>query len=131
MANQGNHILIRPTRIGDLNLDGAVSIADFITLASNFNLTGTATWEEGDLNYDRGVTISDFIDLASNFNTSYAGEALPISDADARALADFAAANGVPEPGVIASGVAAGLLLARRRGRDCGARRCKPSSAGR
>src|SRR5207244_9070532 len=50
-------ILIRPTRIGDLNLDGQVTISDFIDLASNFGHTD-ATWQEGDLNYDGQVTIS-------------------------------------------------------------------------
>src|SRR4029453_1339914 len=70
-------ILIRPTRIGDLNLDGAVTISDFIDLASHFN--GTGGWQEGDLNGDGTVSISDFIDLASNFNSTYAGDILPIS----------------------------------------------------
>jgi len=81
--------LARLTRIGDLNLDGAVTISDFIDLASNFNKAGT--WQEGDLNYDGFVTISDFIDLASNFNQSVSGEAMPISESDAAMLAQFAA----------------------------------------
>jgi len=124
-----DHVLVRSTRIGDLNLDGIVTISDFIDLASNFGLTGTATWQEGDLNYDGSVTISDFIDLASNFNTSYAGDSWPISDSDAKALADFAQAHGVPEPGVMMMGLGTALLLARRR-RE-GFTRCTPSSAGR
>ena len=117
LATIGNHILIRPTRIGDLNLDGTVSIADFIILASNFNLTGTATWQDGDLNYDRSVTISDFIDLASNFNTSYGGEVWPISDADAKMLSDFAQESGasVPEPAALGMLLSPLLLLARKR----------------
>src|SRR5439155_8307551 len=45
------NIFIRLTRIGDVNLDGTVSISDFLDLASNFNSTGK-TWQEGDLNYD-------------------------------------------------------------------------------
>ena len=56
---------------GDLNFDGSVSIADFITLASNFN-KNNATWPDGDLNSDRTVTIADFIDLAANFGQSLA-----------------------------------------------------------
>jgi uncharacterized delta-60 repeat protein len=51
---------------GDLNGDGQVTIADFITLASNFGKTG-ATYSDGDLNYDHNVTIADFIALAANF----------------------------------------------------------------
>ena len=69
-------VLVRPTRTGDLNLDGQVSISDFIDLATQFNQPGALTWQEGDLNYDGHVTISDFIDLAANFNTSYAPAAV-------------------------------------------------------
>jgi autotransporter-associated beta strand protein len=107
-------VLIRPTIVGDLNLDGTVSIADFITLASNFNATGTATWEEGDLNYDHNVTIADFITLASNFEMNYAGEAFPIDPADAAQLRAFYQAN-VPEPAVL--GLVGGMSVAfwRRR----------------
>src|SRR5207248_1047496 len=113
------YLLIRPTRIGDLNLDGVVSISDFIDLASNFNGTNK-TWQEGDLNYDGAVTISDFIDLASNFNGSYTGETLPVSAADAQLLADFAAAHGisVPEPQMLGlMALSASGLIARRRRR--------------
>jgi len=107
----------RATKLGDLNLDGVVTISDFIDLASHFN--GSGGWQEGDLNYDGVVTISDFIDLASNFNTSYTGEVWPINAADQQTLASFAASIGanVPEPGtmgLIALG-AFGLLGRRRR----------------
>src|SRR5207245_1320225 len=78
-------LLIRPTRIGDLNLDGIVSIADFITLASNYNRTGV-TWEDGDINYDQKVTIADFIDLSANFGGTYSGESFPISAPEAAQL---------------------------------------------
>jgi hypothetical protein len=100
LALLGDHVTIRPVRVGDLNLDGRVTVADFIDLASNFNTIGTATWQEGDLNYDRNVTLSDFIDLASNFNGAYNGESWPISEAEAALLNEFAAAHGVaiPEP---------------------------------
>jgi T5SS/PEP-CTERM-associated repeat protein/autotransporter-associated beta strand protein len=114
------YILIRPTRIGDLNLDGQVTISDFIDLASNFNSVG-ATWQEGDLNYDGSVTISDFIDLASNFNASYSGQIFPISPEDQQTLATFASSIGaaVPEPGsaVFTLGIGATLLATRRRRR--------------
>lgn len=106
----GNEVLIRYTRIGDLNLDGTVTISDFIDLAAHFNQTN-ATWQMGDVNYDGSVTISDFIDLASNFNQSVSGEAMPIGDEDRAMLDSFAAAN-VPEPGLLAI-----LPLAFLRGR--------------
>ena len=106
-------VLIRPTRVGDLNLDGTVSIADFITLASHFGASGGATWEEGDLNYDKSVTIADFIDLSANFNTDYAGEVFPISPAEQKLLNDFYAAN-VPEPaGLLAVFLGAVILFNR------------------
>src|SRR5439155_25424952 len=98
-AHGDSRLLIRPTRIGDLNLDGIVTIADFIDLASNFNLLGTATWQEGDVNGDGDVSIADFIDLASNFNTSYAGDVLPISASDQQTLSNFAASLGAAVPG--------------------------------
>src|SRR5205085_4790244 len=89
----GQHLLVRPAAIGDVNLDGSVSIADFITLASNFGASGIA-WGEGDLNYDGTVTIADFIDLASAFGSTYTGEVFPISPEDSAQLAEFAAAHG-------------------------------------
>ncbi len=114
------YILIRPTRIGDLNLDGQVTISDFIDLASNFNGTGK-TWQEGDLNYDGSVTISDFIDLASNFGASYTGQIFPISPEDQLTLATFASSIGaaVPEPAsaTLFLGLGATLLATRRRRR--------------
>jgi autotransporter-associated beta strand protein len=116
-AHGDQNIFIRPTRVGDLNLDGAVTISDFIDLASHFN--GVGTWQEGDLNYDGVVTISDFIDLASNFNTSYSGEVFPISPADAQALSDFASAHGVavPEPSTMTLLTLTATALLRRRRR--------------
>src|SRR5205823_3097412 len=106
------YILVRPTRIGDLNLDGVVTISDFIDLSSNFGRTGV-TWQEGDLNYDGSITISDFIDLASNFGATYAGDVIPISDADALILNNFAAAH-VPEPASISLLLLASLATLRR-----------------
>jgi autotransporter-associated beta strand protein len=111
------NIFIRPTRIGDLNLDGQVTISDFIDLASNFNGTGK-TWQEGDLNYDGNVTISDFIDLASNFGGTYAGQTFPISPSDAQLLSNFAAAHSasVPEPTTLTlAALSCTALLPRRR----------------
>ena len=117
-AHGDSRLLIRPTRIGDLNLDGNVTIADFIDLASNFGAIGTATWQEGDVNADGSVTIADFIDLASNFNTSYAGDIFPITPADTQTLSNFAAsiAVAVPEPAAL-SLLAIGVMFFSRRRR--------------
>jgi hypothetical protein len=116
-AHGDSHIQIRLARIGDLNLDGTVSISDFIDLASNFNSSApTITWQEGDLNYDGSVTISDFIDLAANFNSSYVG--------DRETVAEFAQSIGVdpsiigsavPEPGIAMSVVVGSIAVGLRR----------------
>src|SRR5207248_2005616 len=117
-AHGDAYLLIRPTRSGDLNLDGVVSISDFLALASNFG-SGNATWGEGDLNYDGQVSISDFIDLASNFNGSYSGQTFPISAADAPTLSAFAEAHGavVPEPAMMGLLGGAVMMLAGRGGK--------------
>jgi hypothetical protein len=52
---------------GDVNMDGSVTIADFITLAAHFG-QAEQDWSTGDLNGDGLVSIADLIDLASNFN---------------------------------------------------------------
>jgi hypothetical protein len=103
-AHGEDFVLVKATRIGDVNMDGIVSISDFIDLASNFNAPGD--WQHGDLNGDGVVTISDFIDLASNFNTSYSGATWPMSTSESAALAQFASSVGtsVPEPGRLGRG---------------------------
>jgi len=113
------HLLVRPAAIGDLNLDGSVSIADFITLASNFG-AADVSWGEGDLNYDGTVSIADFIDLASAFGSSYTGEVFPVSPEDSAKLAEFAAEHGVlvPEPGLLGIGGMIMLVCSRRRLRN-------------
>jgi hypothetical protein len=116
IARMTDHILIRPTRIGDVNLDGTVTIADFLSLAGNFNAVG-ATWQEGDMNYDMAVTIADFLALAANFNSSYSGQSWEISPEDQLSLATFAESIGapaaVPEPALLGL-LPTALLLSRR-----------------
>ncbi len=100
----GDEVLVRYTVIGDLNLDGTVSISDFIDLAAHFNAARDVTWQMGDVNYDGSVTIADFIDLASNFGQSVSGIATPISEEDRLVLSAFAAsaeASAVPEAGSV------------------------------
>jgi autotransporter-associated beta strand protein len=118
IGKMSDHVVVRATRVGDVNLDGSVTIADFLGLAGNFNLMGTATWQEGDLNYDRNVTIADFLALAGNFNSSYSGERWEVTAEERAILEGFAAAHGAPEPGtmVLGIGVVVGLLRRRKRG---------------
>jgi autotransporter-associated beta strand protein len=113
-------IEIKFTLLGDANLDGAVNGSDFAVLAANFNKAVNG-WDQGDFNYDGSVNGADFADLAANFNKG-ASQANIIS-ADATALSEFAAANGlladVPEPastGLL--GIGAVHLLSRRRRRQ-------------
>ena len=63
-----NDLLIRYTLYGDANLDRAVNIADFSSLAANFNTS--ATWARGNFNYDTLCDIGDFSLLAANYNQS-------------------------------------------------------------
>ena len=58
----------------DLNGDGAVSIADFIILSSNFGKSG-ASYADGDMDGDGQVGISDFIELAASFSSASAAPA--------------------------------------------------------
>jgi probable HAF family extracellular repeat protein len=92
---------------GDLNLDGQVTIADFIQLSAHFDMSGPQlSWTNGDLNYDSAVTIADFIELAANFGSS----------SDLALLNDFVAShpiNAVPEPAFLLAVVA--FFSLRRR----------------
>lgn len=72
-----DHIAPLLPRAGDANIDGTVDIADFATLAGNFNLAAGAVWESGDFTYDNAVTIADFSLLAANFNTTARPAAVP------------------------------------------------------
>ncbi len=69
-------------RVGDLNRDGAVSIADFITLSSNFGKSNIG-WSGGDLNYDNEVSIADFMQMAANFGQNNPQPALAQTTAPA------------------------------------------------
>ena len=91
-----------PTTAGDLNRDGAVNFADFVTLSSNFGRS-ILDHSQGDANCDGVVDFSDFLVLAGN----YGAAPLPAADAS------------VPEPtGLMILGMA---ILFRRRGRRANA----------
>lgn len=53
---------------GDANLDESVSFGDFVSLQTNFGLSGG--WLEGDFNRDGIVSFGDFVTLQSNFGQS-------------------------------------------------------------
>jgi len=52
---------------GDNDYDGAVTLADFSTLASNFGAAGVTPFTMGDGTGDGNVTLADFTELATNF----------------------------------------------------------------
>ena len=120
-----NTIEIAYTLLGDANLDGKVNGEDFTLMASNFNDSVTAGWDEGDFNYSNSVNGEDFVLLADNFN-QFASQSA-VSTSDLAALDSFAAANGisltsVPEPtcGAVALIGTIGLLQTRARSRKRG-----------
>lgn len=61
--------------IGDLDGDGKVSFADFLTLSGNFG-TKVETRAEGDLNGDCWVGFDDFLMLSGNFGAEVPAPAL-------------------------------------------------------
>lgn len=54
---------------GDADLNGEVTLSDFLTLASNFGAAGNpdASWTRGDFDCDGLVAFSDVIELSENF----------------------------------------------------------------
>src|SRR5205823_3570514 len=95
----GDEVLIRYTRIGDLNYDGTVSISDFIDLASNFNQSVS-----GEILPISAADAAMLADFAAANGASY-----------------------VPEPTCIVTAAVLGLLLSSRRRKlplaslaDCG-----------
>ena len=66
-----NTLLVRWTRVGDVNLDGKVGFADLIAVARNYGKTGL-NWDQGDMNYDGAVRFDDLIAVARNYGASAA-----------------------------------------------------------
>jgi autotransporter-associated beta strand protein len=95
-------ILLKRTRVGDLNLDGIVNFSDLLLLAQHYGQTNR-NWDQGDLNYDGSVNFSDLLALAQNYGQSTPALAAP-------ALAQ------VPEPALLGWFVVVPLAaLSRRR----------------
>ncbi len=94
--------------MGDVNLDGAVSLVDLSHLQRNFNLSERAVWTDGDLNGDGRVDRIDVGLLAG----AYGGGTIPKN-----ALAPLAAgASGfapqvIPEPSSVLLAACGGLVF--------------------
>jgi hypothetical protein len=112
-------VLVQATIGGDANLDQRVNFADLLTLAKNYNKSGTY-WGRGDFNYDGTVNFGDLLTLAKNYNQAMPTD--PIPGASAAFEADMAAAfAAVPEPGSLALlGIGAAAMFGRRRRRAAG-----------
>jgi len=109
-------VLVRFTKYGDANLDGAVGFADLVKIAQNYNTQGSQTWADGDFNYDNNVDFQDLIKIAQNYNSAIPAEAIP--GAPANFQQDMAAAfASVPEPGaaMLLLGATSALGARRRR----------------
>jgi hypothetical protein len=117
----GNSVLVRYTKLGDVNLDGSVDFLDLARLAQNYNTTVSSLtdswWARGDFNYDGVVDFNDLAKLAQNYNTALPGGAAPVSGS-ADFASDLAAAFAqAPEPGTIGVLGVLGLGAMLRRGR--------------
>jgi hypothetical protein len=71
--------------VGDLDLDGSVEFADFLTLSDNFG--GAGGYAEGDFDCDGDVAFPDFLILSKNFGNSAANVASVPEPANCWALA--------------------------------------------
>jgi GH35 family endo-1,4-beta-xylanase len=103
-------VLVRFTRYGDANLDGAVNLQDFNKLAANFGAAAARLWTDGDFSYDGTVSLQDFNLLAGNFGLSATGP--DVTPENWAALA-----SAVPEPAALPLGSLVTMFLTRRHRR--------------
>ena len=98
-VDTGSSVKLTPALSGDANLDGKVSFADLVALASSYNTSSRADWSHGDFNYDGKVDFADLVTLASNYNQSTgaaiaADAAAPLHSRRRRAMPVLRAAHG-------------------------------------
>lgn len=93
----GTDVMVTVALNGDADLNGAVTFADFNTLANNYNgpATGQA-WSTGDFNGDGNVAFGDFNILANNF-----GQSASLSASASAAQADSATAFNIEAPRLV------------------------------
>jgi len=89
-----------PSSMGDIDGDGTVAFADFLTLSSNFGRSDDVTVADGDIDCSGDVAFADFLILSQNFGLTIGG------------------AQAVPEPAtfsLLGLALVVGLQLRRRR----------------
>lgn len=74
-----------PNTLGDLDGDGEVSFADFLTLSSNFGLN-VSSHAQGDIDCDGTVAFADFLTLSGNFGRNVGTVAVPEPNANGLAM---------------------------------------------
>jgi len=70
---------------GDLDGDGTVAFADFLTLSTNFGATGT-DYASGDIDCDGSVAFADFLVLSTNFGQTAGAQASSVPEPNSRVL---------------------------------------------
>jgi hypothetical protein len=94
--------LVRPTLVGDANLDGKVNFFDLTQiLAYKYNTNQPASYTDGDLNYDGNVNFFDIATLLSaNYNTGaiFSSASAVATAATARGALPSATSGAAPVP---------------------------------
>lgn len=104
-----NSILVKYTRAGDLNLDGSISIADYLRIDRAMTSGASGYWN-GDVTYDGTIDASDFFLMDMNYLDQFAS---PLAGGAAAEAAPGVGA--VPEPGAMAVLALGAMGLLRRR----------------
>jgi hypothetical protein len=112
-----NTVIVKFTRVGDLNLDGVVNFTDLLILAQHYGQP-TSKWDQGDLNYDGMVNFADLLGLAQNYGGTLSAAQLDTFAPSFRGDVVKAFAE-VPEPAAVGI-IFTGAVLLRRRSRGTG-----------
>lgn len=107
-----NTVLVKFTRVGDLNLDGVVNFTDLLILAQHYGQPD-GNWDQGDVNYDGMVNFTDLLGLAQNYGGTLSAAQLDTFTPSFRSDVATAFAQ-VPEPATVGVLLAGAILLWRR-----------------
>jgi hypothetical protein len=113
-TNASTDLLVMPTLIGDLNMDGAVNSLDYFALTPNLGKS-EMTWGSGDLNGDGDVNALDYFALTPNLGQTVADLSPAFGGAGGNPGAP-AIVSATPEPASLTLlGLGGVLLIGRRR----------------